>query len=200
LERVRVNGVDARRGPYFGMLYGVPLTIESPLPPSAALERIHEMVAARQMIDSPRFRRRQVLGWRFREEEGGFMLQPEYGDAASDFGARFEGIIEQAGSGSRIGGVVILSRTMRITMSVWFLFVVLAASVALAQGTEARLKVMLVTAIMIGAGLVLVRYSLRSTHLLVDAGLRGCLQSSMSTSSAPNPTTQSQPNRSPTRE
>jgi hypothetical protein len=82
------------------------------------------MVAARQMIDSPRFRRRQILGWRFREEQEGFMLQPEYGDAASDFGARFEGTIEQAGSGSCIGGMVILSRTMRVTMSVWFLFVV----------------------------------------------------------------------------
>ena len=182
------------------MLYGAPLTIESSLPPSVALERIHEMVASRQTIDRPRFRRRQVLGWRFREAREGFTLQPEYGDAASDFGARFEGTLAQLGPGSRIDGAVVLSRTMRVTMTIWFVFVAFAASLAVRQGTEAPLKIAFIAAVMIGAGLVLVRYSLRSTLVMVEEGLRACLQKSATTLDAPNPATQSQPKRSPSRE
>ena len=175
------------------MLFDARLTIETSLPPSATLERIHEMVAARQMIDSPRFRRRQVLGWRFREDEGRFTLQPEYGDAASDFGARLEATIVQHGSGSRIDGAVVLSRTMRATMTVWFLFVAFAASLALGQGLQSPLKIAFVAALMIGAGLILVRYGLRSTLAMVEEGLRACLRSNATPISAPNPQTQSQP-------
>ena len=182
------------------MLYGEPLIVESSLPPAVVRERIRQMVASRQMIDAPRFRRRQVLGWGFKEQPDSFTLRPEYGDAASAYGTRFEAKVEVDGSGSRVAGRVVLSRLSRVIMSTWFTCVAIAAFFALRQRADPALKVTIMAAVMVAGGVLLVRYSLRSTAALVEAGLRACLQSSAAATAAASPATQSQPNRSPTRE
>src|SRR2546430_3801137 len=122
------------------MLYGEELVIESSLAPAIAFERIRQMVASRQMIHAPRFRRRQVLGWGLKEQSGSFSLRPEYGDAASAYGTRFEGRVEAFGSGSRIAGHVVLSRLSRVIMSVWFAFVAFAMLLALREGEGPAIK------------------------------------------------------------
>ena len=129
------------------------------------------MVATRQMIDAPRFRRRQILGWGFKEVSDSLTLRPEYADATSAYGTRFEGRVEAYGSGSRVVGRVVLSRLSRVIFSVWFAFVVLAAVLALQQGKESVLKTIVLAAVMIAGGVFLVRYSLRSTRALVELGL-----------------------------
>lgn len=159
------------------MLYDQPLVVECSLLPSVALERIREMVNSRQMIEAPRFRRRQILGWRFREQGDGVSLAPEYGDSASAYGTRFEGRVEAYGSGSRVAGRVILSRLSRFIMSVWFTFVVIAAFFALRQGAQSAFRIVTMAAVMIAGGVLLVLYSLRSTRALVEAGLSAALGS-----------------------
>ena len=159
------------------MLYGEELVIESSLAPAIALERIRQMVASRQMIHAPRFRRRQVLGWGLKEQSGSFSLRPEYGDAASAYGTRFEGRVEAFGSGSRIAGRVVLSRLSRVIMSVWFAFVAFAMLLALREAQEPAIKVVIIGAVMIAGGALLIRYSLRSTLALVEAGLRAAVGS-----------------------
>jgi len=154
------------------------LIIESSLSPALALERIRQMVSSRAMIDAPRFRRRQILGWRLEELRSGFRLQPEYGDAASDFGARFEGRIEEHRRGSRVVGRVVLSRLMRAIMAVVIVFVVLAMGMAVRQGREPILKVVLIGGAMIAAVVLLTTYSVRSTTALVEEGLQSALTSS----------------------
>jgi hypothetical protein len=158
------------------MLYGALLEVESSMPPEIARTRIRELVATRQMVDAPRFRRRQIIGWRFKEGPNVFTLSPEYGDAASAYGTRFEGTVEERGAGSRVVGRVVLSRLSRVIMSIWFVAVAIAVSVALVQGIDPPLKVVFIAAIMIAAGVALVRYSVRSTVALVEAGLRAALQ------------------------
>jgi hypothetical protein len=151
------------------------LIIDASISPALALEHIRGMVSSRAMIDNPRFRRRQILGWRFRELRSGFSLQPEYGDAASDFGARFEGRIEEREAGSRVVGRVILSRLMLTIMSVIVVFVLLAMGAALRQGREPVLRVVLIGGVILAASVLLVRYSLRSTAVLVEMGLKEAL-------------------------
>jgi len=158
------------------MLYGAPLELESSMPPSLVWTRIRELVATLQMIDAPRFRLRQIIGWRYKEGPNDFMLSPEYGDAASAYGTRFEGTVEERGAGSRVVGRVILSRLSRAIMSIWFASVAVAVSVALVQGNDPPLKVVVIGAIMIAAGVALVRYSVRSTVALVEAGLRAAIR------------------------
>ena len=153
------------------------LIVDASVPPTLALERIRGMVSSRAMIDNPRFRRRQILGWRFRELRSGFSLQPEYGDAASDFGARFEGRIEERETGSRVVGRVILSRLMLAIMSVIVVFVVVAMGASVREGREPVLRVVSIGGLMIAGAVLLVRYSLRSTATLVEIGLRGALGS-----------------------
>ena len=166
----------AMRWHYCGMLYDAPLEVESPLAPALVRARIRELVATRQMIDAPRFRRRQIIGWRFKEGSNDFTLSPEYGDAASAYGTRFEGTVEERGAGSRVVGRVILSRLSRVIISIWFVSVAIAVSVAVAQGTDPLVKVIFIAAIMVAAAVALVRYSVRSTVALVEAGLRGAIQ------------------------
>src|SRR2546423_12296012 len=116
------------------MLYGEELVIESSLAPAIAFERIRQMVASRQMIHAPRFRRRQVLGWGLKEQSGSFSLRPEYGDAASAYGTRFEGRVGAVGSGSRIAGRVVLSPLSRVVLSGWVAVRALAMFVPLREG------------------------------------------------------------------
>ena len=158
------------------MLYGAPLELESSLPPDLVRTRIRELVATVQMMDAPRFRLRQIVGWRFKEGPNDFSLSPEYGDAASAYGTRFEGRVEERGSGSRVVGRVILSRLSRLIMSIWFVAVAIAVSVALVQGTDPPLKVIFIAALMVAGGVALVRYSVRSTAALVEAGLRAAVE------------------------
>ena len=151
------------------------LVIETSLSPALALERIRQMVSSRTMIDTPRFRLRQILGWRFRERSSGFSLQPEYGDAASDFGARFQGGIEENGTGSRVVGRVVLSGLMRAIMAFLTLFIAVAMIATLRQGSESILKVLLIGGVMIATTVALASYSVRSTASLVEVGLRAAL-------------------------
>ena len=146
------------------------------MPPAAARARIRELVATKQMIDAPRFRLRQIIGWRYKEGPNDFMLSPEYGDAASAYGTRFEGTVEERGAGSRVVGRVILSRLSRAIMSIWFGSVAVAVSVALVQRNDPPLKAILIGAVMVVAGAALVRYSVRSTVALVEAGLRAAIK------------------------
>jgi hypothetical protein len=61
-------------------------------------------------------------------------------------------------------------------MTIWFASVAVAVSVALVQGNDPPLKVIVIGAIMVAAGVALVRYSVRSTVALVEAGLRAAIQ------------------------
>ena len=61
-------------------------------------------------------------------------------------------------------------------MSIWFVAVAIAVSVALVQGTDPPLKVIFIAAIMVAGGVALVRYSVRSTVALVEAGLRAAVR------------------------
>ena len=122
------------------------------------------------------FRRRQIVSWRLSKASEDFLFQPEYGDSLDIDGARFVGLVEPAGSGSRIRGHVVAAPLTRIVMSIFMLAVVFAAMAALRQGTESAAKVLSIAATMLGAALLMVRYSVRSTHRLVDARLRQCLE------------------------
>ena len=42
------------------------------MPPEAVRTRIRELVATVQMMDAPRFRLRQIVGWRFKEGPNDF--------------------------------------------------------------------------------------------------------------------------------
>src|SRR5256885_11176099 len=95
------------------------------------------------MVHAPRFRRRQVLGWGLKEQSGSFSLRPEYGDAASAYGTRFEGRGGALGFGSRIAGRVVLLPLSRVIKSVWVAVVALSMLLALREGQEAAIKVLI---------------------------------------------------------
>jgi hypothetical protein len=155
------------------MLYDTPLMVESTLPPLVVLERIRRMVASRQMINTPRFRLYQALGWRFKEDGERLTLALDYGSATDAYGARFEGRLEAYGAGSRIAGRVVLSRLSRAILSVWFAFVIVGTISALREGGQSALTILIIAAVMITGGLFIAQYSVRSTRTLVEAGLRG---------------------------
>jgi hypothetical protein len=164
-------------------LYSLALSIESPLPPGVVLDRIREMVATRQMIDTPRFRWRQILGWAFQERANGYSLQPVYAGSVTSNGARFEFEIEPAGAASRIVGQVVVAWLTRAIMSIWLIVVAIAPFLLFIEQTSASptrapsepLKFVFVAAGMIAVGVLLVRYSLRSTATLVEDGVRAAV-------------------------
>ena len=143
---------------------------------SEARARVRAFAASRDMPDLEAFRRRQIVSWRLSKPKEDFLFQPEYGDSLNVDGARFLGLVEPIGSGSRIRGRIVVSPLMRIVMSVFMLAVVVAAVGALRQGEEPATKVLTIALVMLGAALLMVRYSLRSTSRLVEARLRQSLE------------------------
>ena len=157
------------------MPFSRPLIIDSMLSVAEARARVRAFATSRDLPQLEAFRRRQIVGWRLSRANEDFLFQPEYGDALDVQGARFVGLVEPAGSGSRIRGRIVLSALARIVVSVLLLAVVFAAIIGLAQGREAAPKVLSIATAMIGATLLMVRYSLRSTSRLVESRLRPCL-------------------------
>ena len=142
------------------MVFSRPLVIESRLTPSATRARVRAFATSREMPNLEVFRRRQIVSWRLSKANEDFLFQPEYGDSLDIEGARFVGLVEPAGSGSRIRGHVVAAPLTRIVMSIFMLAVVFAAMAALRQGTESAAKVLSIAATMLGAALLMVRYSL----------------------------------------
>lgn len=160
------------------MLFRRPLILDSAPPVTVARARIRAFATSRGLPELEAFRRRQIIGWRLSELNEDFLFQPEYGDQLDIDGARFVGLVEPAGAGSRIRGHVVASPLMKIVVSAFILAVSFAVAVTLSQGREPAAKVLAIAALMLGTAVLMVRYSLVSTSRLVEARLRQCLESS----------------------
>jgi ABC-type multidrug transport system fused ATPase/permease subunit len=158
------------------MPFSMPLIVECPLPASVTRARVRAFSTSRHVPVLEAYRRRQIVGWRLSRSNEEFLFQPEYGDALDVQGARFIGLVEPFGSGSRIRGQVVAAPLMRILASVLMLAVALAVTAALAQRREPATKVLTIGALMLGAMVMMMQYSLRSTSRLVEARLRQCLE------------------------
>jgi hypothetical protein len=112
------------------------------------------------------------VGWKLSEAHDDFLFQPEYGDSLDVDGARFVGLVEPTDSGSRIRGRTVVSPLMRVVLSVWMLAVVVAVAATLREGTEPTSKVLGIALVMLGAAVMMVRYSLWSASRLIEARLR----------------------------
>ena len=152
------------------------LVIESALSPRATRHRLRAFAAPSGMPDLEAYRRRRIVGWRLSRLHEDFLFQPEYGECLDVQGAQFVALVEATRSGSRIRGHIVASAVTKIVMSVSVLTVVVTTVAALAVGREPVPKVLTLAAAMIGGGLVMVRYSLRSLGRLVEARLRGWLE------------------------
>lgn len=157
------------------MMFSRALTIESTLPAAAVRSRLRARAGSGDIADLAAYRRRQIIGWKLSEAGEDFLFQPEYGDTLDVEGARLVGLVEPFGAGSRIRGRITVSPFTRIVLSVWMLAVALATVVALDQGREAPSKVLGISALLLGAAVVMVRYSLWSTRRLVESRLRQSL-------------------------
>jgi hypothetical protein len=131
------------------------------------------MASSRLLIATPRFRWRQVLGWRLHERSDGFSLEPEY--AQPSFPARFVGRVEAMGVGSRITGRIVQSFPQKLVAILFIALTAMMGASALAQHGEQSRKVAATSAAMIAVCLGLVRFDLRSTAGLIEAGLRAAL-------------------------
>jgi hypothetical protein len=160
------------------MLFSRPLVIESFLTVSVTRSRVRTFATSRELPTLEAFRRRQMVSWRLSETNEDFLFQPEYGDSLDIDGARFIGLVEAAASGSRIRGRVIAAPLTTAVMSIFMLGVVFAATAGLVQGTQPATKVLGIASLMLGAAVLMVRYSVRSTSRLVEARLRQCLDAS----------------------
>jgi hypothetical protein len=160
------------------MLFSRPLVIESFLTVSVTRSRVRTFATSRELPTLEAFRRRQIVSWRLSETNEDFLFQPEYGDSLDIDGARFIGLVEAAASGSRIRGRVIAAPLTTAVMSIFMLGVVFAATAGLVQGTQPATKVLGIASLMLGAAVLMVRYSVRSTSRLVEARLRQCLDAS----------------------
>lgn len=160
------------------MLFSRPLVIESFLTVSVTRSRVRTFATSRELPTLEAFRRRQMVSWRLSETNEDFLFQPEYGDSLDIDGARFIGLVEAAASGSRIRGRVIAAPLTTAVMSIFMLGVVFAAAAGLVQGTQPATKVLGIASLMLGAAVLMVRYSVRSTSRLVEARLRQCLDAS----------------------
>jgi hypothetical protein len=159
------------------MLFSRPLMIESTLTASVARTRVRTFAASSEMPDEA-FRRRQIVGWRLSQSSEDFLFQPEYGDTLDVEGARFIGLVESVGSGSRIRGLIVASLLTKIAMGMCMLTIVFATVMALGQGTQPPAKVLGIALVTFGGTVLMVRYGLRSTSRLVEARLRQSLEAS----------------------
>jgi hypothetical protein len=160
------------------MLFRRPLIIESALTVSAARAAVRAFATSREMPELEAFRRRQIIGWRLSTVKEDFLFQPEYGDILSIEGARFIGLVEAAGSGSRVRGHVVASPLTSVVTSLLMIFVVVAAVAGLGQGRESATKILAVASAVLAAAVIMIRYSLWSTSRDVEARLRQCLTAS----------------------
>lgn len=160
------------------MLFTRPLSIESVLSVPLTRARLRGCATTPYVADLAAFRRQQIIDWRLSEASESFLFQPEYGDTLDVEGARFVGLVEPLGTGSRIRGLVEASPLTKVVMTVWMLAVVVAAVAGLRQGTEAPARVLGIAALLFGAAVVLVRYSLWSTSRVVEARLRQSIETS----------------------
>ena len=158
------------------MLFSRPLSIDSALAVSVTRTRVRSFAASRELSELEAFRRRQIIGWRLSESNENTLFQPEYGEALNIDGARFVGLVEAQGGGSRIRGFIVLSPLMRIVMSVFMLAVVVATTIALGQGREPPVNVLSIAATILAVVMLTVRYTLRSATRNVADRLRGCLE------------------------
>ena len=155
-----------------------PLIIESALAVSVTRARVRSFAASRGLSEIEAFRRRQIIGWRLSELHEDFLFQPEYGDALNIDGARFIGLVEAAGAGSRIRGYIVLSLLSRIVVSAFIFAVILAATIALGESRETPASVLSIATTIVGGVILMVRYSLRSASRLAVYQLRRCLEAS----------------------
>jgi hypothetical protein len=160
------------------MLFTRPLIIESVLSVPLTRARLRGCARTPYVADLAAFRRQQIIGWRLSEANESFLFQPEYGDTLDVEGARFVGLVEPLGTGSRIRGRISVSPLTKIVLSVWMLAVVVAAVAGLRQGTEAPARVLGIAALMFSAAVVMLRYSLWSTSRVVEARLRQSIETS----------------------
>lgn len=166
------------------MLFHRPLIIESRLSVALSRARLRACASSPYVANLEAFRRRQIIGWRLSEANESFLFQPEYGDLLDIEGARFVGLVEPAGDGSRIRGRIVAAPLVKVVLSLWMVAVVFAMLVALRQGTEAPAKVLGIGGLMLGTALTMVRYSLWSASRDVDARLRQSLNASVADAAA----------------
>ena len=158
------------------MLFSRPLSIDSALAVSVTRTRVRSFAASRELSELEAFRRRQIIGWRLSESNEDDLFQPEYGEALNIDGARFVGLVEAQGGGSRIRGFIVLSPLMRIVMSVFMLAAVVASTIVLAEGREPAVNVLSIAATSVTVVTLAVRYTLRSASRHVEDRLRRCLE------------------------
>lgn len=166
------------------MLFRRRLSVESGLSVAGTRARLRACATSPYDGDLAAFRGRQIIGWRLSELNEDFLFQPEYGDTLDVDGARFVGLVEPAGTGARIRGFVRASPLTKIVMSLWMVAVVAVMVVSLGQGTEAPSRVLGIATLMLGGGVVMVRYSLWSTSRVVEARLRQSVQASRTSAAA----------------
>lgn len=160
------------------MLFRRPLIIESRLSVALTRARLRACASSPYLADLEAFRRRRIIGWRLSEASESFLFQPEYGDLLAIEGARFVGLVEPVGEGSRIRGRIVAAPLTKIVLSLWMVAVVAAMLAALRQGTEAPARVLGIGGLMLGVAATMVRYSLWSASRDVDARLRQSLDAS----------------------
>lgn len=158
------------------MLFSRPLAIDSALQVAQARGRVRAFATSRDLPQLEAFRRRQIIGWRLSEANEEFLFQPEYGETLDVDGARFVGLVEPVGEGSRIRGKVVVSPLTRIVISLFMIMVAIAVVATLREGREPAGKVLTIAAVMLGGAVGMVRYSLWSTSRLVTQRLRQCLE------------------------
>ena len=158
------------------MLFSRPLILDSALRVAVARSRVREFATSRGLPEIEAFRRRQIIGWRLSESNEDDLFQPEYGDYLDIDGARFVGLVEAQGDGSRIRGFIVLSPLIRIVMSLFMLAVVLATAIAIAEARERVASVLSIAATIVAAMMLMVRYTLRSTSRIVEDRLRRYLE------------------------
>lgn len=154
------------------MLFRRPLIVDSTLPVALTRARLRACATSPFVAELTTFRRRQIIGWRLSEANESFLFQPEYGDTLDMEGARFVALVEPVGKGARIRGFVAASRFTKVLLSVWMLAVAAAMVFALSQSSEPPPRIMEIGALMLGAAVALVRYSLWSTSRVIEARLR----------------------------
>lgn len=166
------------------MLFRRPLIIESRLSVAVTRLRLRACATKPYVADLAAFRRRQIIGWRLSEGNESFLFQPEYGDALDVEGARYVALVEPASAGARIRGFVVASPFMRLVLSLWMIAVVAATVAALGQATDPPARVLGIGALMFGAAVFMVRYSLWSTSRVVEARLQQSLDASGASAAA----------------
>ena len=161
-------------------MFSRPLILDSSLSASEARARIRAFATSRELPTLEAYRRRQIVSWRLSRANEDFLFQPEYGDCLDVDGARFIGLVEPnpVGRGSRIRGRVVVAPLTRVIATILMLAIPFVALVVLAQVREPTGKVIGIAAAMLGATVLMVRFSLRSTSRLIEARLEQCLAAS----------------------